>query len=87
MSGGPFIDPTSGQMAAAAADRPVYELYLCGHQELKCIKAGNRVVTTGLPPPETKWPLWAPGLRGARGLKRYLSGSVSLELAPPTSRL
>lgn len=80
VSGGPFIDTTSGQMAAGD-NRPVYEVCLCGHQELKCIKAGNRVVTTDPPTPGNK--LGTLGLRGPRRLKRYLSGS---ELAAPTSR-
>lgn len=65
-SGGPFIDTTSGQMAAAAADnRSVYEVYLCGHQELKCINAGNGVVTEGPPTHGNKM-----GSLGA-GVERY----------------
>lgn len=71
VSAGPFIDTTPGQMAAAD-NRPVYEVYLCGHQELKCIEAGNGVVTEGPPPPETKWALWAPGVERNERVKALL---------------
>lgn len=76
MSRGPFIYMTSGQMATTD-NRFIYEVYLCSHQELKCIKVVKSVTTESS---KTKWPLYLIGLRGIMTNATRVGGSVAPEL-------
>lgn len=60
MSPGPFIYMTFGQMATID-NKFISEGYLCGHQELKCMKVVKSVTTMGS---KTKWLLYLMGLSG-----------------------